>query len=170
MKDQKEALTSGRKPDLTHVRLPFKVYAARGHEYGCDKYERANYLRRTPGLPEDVARLRTYLRALVSHVDHVLEALEHHQANDPRFDDVEGTRRAAYCADTDADTTGRVGPSFLPHLCGAAASLNMAIAQAVDCGLLPADPGQPWREVAKARERISEDAPHVPDPFAYRWL
>lgn len=143
--DQKEGLTSARKPDLTHMRQPPLVYNARACEYGTAKgYDRGNYLRPMPCLREDFLRLRGYLRAVVSHAGQILDALEAHQAIDPKLEDEIGMRRAAYSEDTDPDQTGRVGPSFLPHACGLIASVNMAITQATRAGLLPEDPGQPW--------------------------
>lgn len=138
---------TGLKPDLTHVRRTIQYYIARASEYGTDKYrQRANYLRGTSGTAADVARLRNYLRAMKDHADRVLEAVEVHQAQDPEFQDLEGLKRAVYCADEDPDVTGTVGPSNLPNLCGAAASLNMALEQAVMAGLLPRDPGTPWKK------------------------
>jgi len=153
----KEALGSGRKPDLTNIRTPLMVYGSRACEYGSVKYERANFLRATGDgphsepTPDDLHRLRTYLRAVMSHTMATLDAIERHQANDPKLADVAGMKRAAFAEDTDPDTSGKVGPSCLPHLCGAVASLNMGIAQAVDCGLLPADPGQQWVEHQQAK-------------------
>lgn len=158
MKDLKEALSSGRKPDITHTRTPTMVYIGRGSEYGDKtqggKYERANYLRETESFAEDFKRFRGYLRAVVSHVSQVLDSMERHQANDPELEDYVGMIRAAYAEDTDARPGCPVGPSRLPHVAGAAASLNMAITQAVDAGLIPADPGQPWRE-PEVGERVT---------------
>lgn len=154
VKDMKEGLSSARKPDLTHVRTPLMIYTARACEYGSAKYERSNFLRvvgAEPGGPPtraDFERMRTYLRAMISHGMAVLDAMEEHQASDPKLLDVEGMKRAAYCEDTDTTPGAKVGASGLPHLCGAAASLNMVLAQAVRFGLLPADPGQPWTRVA----------------------
>jgi hypothetical protein len=161
MKDQKEALHNHRKPDITHCRRSFKVYAARACEYGEAKgYERANYLRPAgESLGDDFKRLRAYLRAGISHFEAVLDSLEHHQANDPRLEDVEGMRAAAFAPDTDTD--GRFPASLLPHLCGGSASIVMAIEQAVTCGLLPEDPGQPW-----TRYSVVEHAPTPTDERA----
>lgn len=143
MKDLKEALGSGLKPDVTHVRTPLMVYTARACEYGSDKYERANFLRRTPGgRRSDFLRLREYARATVSHLMKALDSMEAHQANDPELRDLGGMVRACYAADEEAGSS--FPASGLPHWAHAAASLNMALAQAVDVGLLPADPGQPW--------------------------
>lgn len=152
--DMKESLGSSRKPDITHIRTPLMVYGARACEYGGAKYERGNFLRPTICLREDFRRLRSYLRAAMSHIVQTLDAMEVHESGDPELVDEIGMRRAAYAEDVDPDNSGKVGPSGLPHLCGAVASLNMAITQAVRAGLLPADPGQPWatraeREKAK---------------------
>ena len=151
LKDMKEGLSSTRKPDITHVRTPFMVYTSRPCEYGSSKYQRSNFARPVSAtgygdMPtrEDFERLRSYLRAAQSHIAQVLDAMEYHQSLDPDLEDVDGMRRAAYAVDVDEDTTGKVGPSFLPHVAPACASLNMAVTQAVLSGLLPKDPGQPW--------------------------
>lgn len=146
LKDMKVALSSGAKPDITHIRTPMKVYGARNCEYGNDKYVRANYLRPVDGMREAFVRYRAYLRATDSHLSQTLDAMEKHQSLDPELKDVEGMKRAAYAVDTDATPGAKVGASFLPHIGGSVASLNMALAQAVDAGLLPSDPGQPWRD------------------------
>ena len=149
LKDLKEALSSGRKPDLTHVRTPLMVYVARNSEYGNAKYERANYLRTTPTLRDDFNRLRTYARATIGHVLAMLDAMERHQAEDPELKDEAGMKEAVYAIDTDETPGAKVGASKLPHIGGAAASLNMLLAQAVEAGLLPADPGRPWETTAE---------------------
>ncbi len=160
MRDAKEALSSARKPDITHVRSAFATYTARPCEYGCDKYERSNFMRPTGNGPHDVPtradfeRLRAYLRAAMGHVMATLDSMERHQSQDPKLEDVGGMIDAAYAIDTDAKPGQAIGASMLPHVAHACASLNMAIQQAVDCGLLPADPGTPWREVAKPVEKL----------------
>lgn len=166
LKDIKEAMGAGaRKPDLTHLRSVFATYVVRPCEYGCDKYERANYLRATGEGPhteptaEDVARLRVYLRAMISHGMLVLDSLEKHQAQDPELKDVVGMKRAAYAVDTDTKPGQKVGASFLPHIAMCGSSLMMAIEQAAACGLLPVDPGTPWRDPLeqKMRESIANE-------------
>jgi hypothetical protein len=82
-----------------------------------------------------------------------LDAMEFHQANDPKLEDIEGMKVAAYAADTDETPGSRVSASGLPHVAMACASLNMAVAQAVKYGLLPADPGVTWT-VKSEPERI----------------
>lgn len=151
MKDMKEALGSTVKPDLTHVRKGIMVYIARACEFGSFKYERGNYLRQVgdqDGFAADFERLRSYLRAALGHVVDTLDAMEMHLAIDPDLEDDDGMLRAAYAAD-DGDIPKTSG---LPHLAHAAASLMMAIEQAVVHGLLPEDPGQPWADVAAAEE------------------
>lgn len=150
--DMKESLGSARKPDITHLRKSTAVYIARTCEYGNDKYQRANFIRPTGGVEhitptkEDFERFRNYLRAYLSHGMEVLDSMERHQSIDPNLTDVEGMKRACYAADTDATPGAAVGASLLPHICGGMASGMMAIEQAIQCGLLPADPATPWRK------------------------
>jgi hypothetical protein len=158
-KDMKEALTTGRKADITHMRTPTLVYGARACEYGDDKYCRANYLRPTTSTKEDFLRYRQYLRAAVNHINQTLDSMEYHQAEDPDLQDTEGMKKAAYAPDTDAKPGCPVGASYLPHLSHAQASLNMAITQATRCGLLPEDPGKPWAEPEKQAKLVPEGDP-----------
>lgn len=167
MKDVKEALSSTRKPDITHVRLPMMVYIARACEYGnapgARGYDRANYLRPTGAPRADFERFRSYLRAAMSHIAHTLEDMEHHLSRDPNLEDVEGMKRACFAQDTDAPPGTDVPPSLLPHVAPAASSLMMAITQAVDCGLLPADPGQTW--VPPRNFQVGDPAIRSDNPF-----
>ncbi len=148
-KDMKAALHSSAKPDITHCGRTLMIYDARASAYGTVKYVRSNYLRPTGGAEHDVPtkadfeRLRAYLGSVLRHTMSTLSSMEAHQAIDPDLLDVEGMKKAAFAVDTDPGND-RVGPSFLPHLCGAAAGLKMGLEQAARCGLLPADPGQPW--------------------------
>lgn len=164
LKDLKESLSSSRKADLTHVRKHFMIYTSRPCELGSEKYERSNFLRPTGGelhtVPTraDFERFRAYLRAAVSHIGETLQSMEEYQAGDPNLVNAEGMKTAAYAVDTDVTPGGKVGASMLPHIAPACASLMMAIEQAVACGLLPGDPGTPWRvaktEVAGLRETL----------------
>lgn len=150
LKDLKEGLSSTRKPDLTHLRTPFLTYTVRPCEYGSAKYQRANYMRvvapegSSGPTRQDFERFRAYLRACLSHVVQVLDSMEAHQANDPDLLDVAGMVTAAFAVDVDETPGAKVGASRLPHVAPACASLLMAITQAVNAGLLPADPGTPW--------------------------
>lgn len=141
----KEALSSGRKPDITHVRSSLMVYAARACEYGSAKYDRANYMRAVDGPAADFKRCRGYAASLLRHVVGMLDTMERHQSVDPNLEDVEGMRRAVYSPDPDETPGAPVGASMLPHVAHAAAALMMLIEQATASELLPADPGQPWR-------------------------
>jgi hypothetical protein len=162
LKDVKEALSSARKADTTHIRRSFQIYTARPCEYGCDKYERANFMRPTGEGPhdeptaEDFNRFRAYLRAARDHIDEALESMERHQSQDPKLTDVAGMKKAAYAVDTDAKPGQKIGASMLPHVAPACASLMMAITQATDCNLLPKDPGTPWRDAPPAMRPLGE--------------
>jgi hypothetical protein len=131
--------------------MPTMIYIARSSEYGDVRYERGNFARPTGGerhddpTPDDFRRFRAYLRANVSHAMLTLEAMEDHLATDPDLEDMDGAIAACFAPDTDVPERGDVGPSFLPHVAMAVSSLNMALKQATDCGLLPLDPGQPWK-------------------------
>ena len=93
--------------------------------------------------------------------------MERHQSQDPKLTDVEGMKVAAYAADTDVTPGSKIGASMLPHVAPACASLMMAITQATDAGLLPKDPGTPWRinivreeadkALARAKLEVSEN-------------
>src|SRR5574342_25504 len=164
MKDMKEALSSGRKADTTHVRRHFQIYTARMCEWGSVKYERANYLR-PPGpakktcdspMARSFERYRGYLRAARDHIDDVLQAMEKHQSTDPLLENDAGMRAAAYAVDTDEKPGCQFGASHAPHVAPACASLMMAIEQAVMYGLLPADFGTPWEGNRQHREKRGE--------------
>lgn len=166
LRDLKESLSNNRKPDLTHVRVPFMNYTARSCELGDDRYQRGNYLRPiAPGgytgtpTAEDFRRFRAYLRAGVSHIMETLDAMERHQSTDPDFLDIEGMKRAAYAEDLDVSPGNKIGASKLPHVAPACSSLQMAICQAVECGLLPRDPGTPWKQTAVLKPYASPSWP-----------
>jgi hypothetical protein len=143
--DLKEALSSGRKPDTTHVRYETEVYIARASEYGDDKYQRGNYLRPAGSVRDSFKRHRQYLRSVRDHIAKILGPMERHLARDPLLEDEDGMLAAVRTPDLDVTPGAKVGASGLPHHAHAAAAMNMLITQAVDDGLLPADPGQPWK-------------------------
>lgn len=173
MKDMKAALGNGSKPDITHVRTPLMNYIARACEYGSDKYERANYARPTAGdsVRENFERYRGYLRAALSHIAKTLDSMEYHLANDPQLQDQAGMMAAAFAPDTDVTPGAKVGASKLPHVAEAAASLNMAITQAARYGLLPDDPGQPWKTSAQVATAVRQpvDCRPIPDHIDLRY-
>lgn len=141
--DAKAALNSGIKPDITHTSVALETYNSRNSEYGAIKYEPSNYLRPTAGHKEDFLRLLAYLAAAKRHLNKTVLSMRRHMSQDPELQDWAGMQTAAFAIDTDPGND-KVGPSKLPHLGGTVASLNMGLQQAVDCGLLPEDPGQPW--------------------------
>jgi len=132
--DMKEGLTNG-KPQLSQLPQAGLIYTARAFEYGCSptKYERGNYLRPTVDTLADFDRLLSYIDALLRHATKLTTEMN----------------RARGCTDqTEADLKAAAmyidKESGLPHLCGMMASGMMAIQQAADAGLIPADPGRPW--------------------------
>jgi hypothetical protein len=146
MRDLKEALGSGRKPDTTHVRKTIRTYIARACEYGSAKYERANFMRAGDHatVEAEIDALRVYARAAKDHIEEFLEAIERHQSTDPHFADVDGLRVAIYAEDTDSKPDCPVGASGLPHLAHGAASLMMLLTKLTMGKWLPEDPGTPW--------------------------
>jgi hypothetical protein len=139
--DMKEGLTNG-KPQLSQLPQAGLVYTARAFEYGCSptKYERGNYLRPTLDTLADFDRLLSYLDALLRHATKI--TTEMNRARGCTDQTETDLRAAAMCIDKE---------SGLPHLCGMMASGMMAIQQAVDAGLIPADPGRPWEKLPKAK-------------------
>jgi hypothetical protein len=132
--DMKEGLTNG-KPQLSQLPQAGLVYTTRAFEYGCSptKYERGNYLRPTLDTLADFDRLLSYLDALLRHATKI--TTEMNRARGCTDQTETDLRAAAMCIDKE---------SGLPHLCGMMASGMMAIQQAADAGLIPADPGRPW--------------------------
>jgi len=132
--DMKEGLTNG-KPQLSQLPQAGLIYTARAFEYGCSptKYERGNYLRPTVDTLTDFDRLLSYLDALLRHATKL--TTEMNRARGCTDQTEADLKAAAMCIDKE---------SGLPHLCGMMASGMMAIQQAADAGLIPADPGRPW--------------------------
>jgi hypothetical protein len=132
--DMKAGLTNG-KPQLSQFPLAAMVYATRAFEYGSSKYERGNYLRPTVDTLADFDRLLAYLDAGLRHLTKV--TLEMNRTRGCTDQDESDLRAGANCVDPE---------SGLHHLCGAITSIAMGIQQAVDAGLIPADPGRPWEK------------------------
>jgi Domain of unknown function (DUF5664) len=148
--DMKEALGNSIKPDITHITTAFLNYNARACEYGSEKYQRGNYRRRLPSRKDDFNRALAYLRALLSHTTKAIDSMSIHLSRDPELVDYVGMARAVLARDT--DTNGIFPASGLPHLAHAAASMVMLLTQATDAGLLPLDPGCPWRQLTEETE------------------
>lgn len=132
MSDMKQGM--GRKAPLAQVPPALLNYSARAHQYGADKYELGNYLREPPKGMTDMDRLLEYISATQRHLAAWADSIIRHLGG--------GKNRA-----TDLDTAcyAHDYESRLPHAAHAAASLGMALQQAVDAGLMPLDPGTPWR-------------------------
>jgi hypothetical protein len=147
MRDMKAALGNFFKPNITHVRVAIMTYIARACEYGSDKYERGNYMRPTKNNTpaENFERFEGYLRSVLTHIVKTLDSMEAHRSFDPNLEDLPGMMRACYAPDTDPGND-KVGSSYLPHVAHAAAGLMMAIVQATLFGMLPKDPGCPWKQ------------------------
>lgn len=148
VRDMKAGLT-GAKPQLSQLPRNALVHCARVLEYGSDKYARGNYHRPAPEGVSDVDRLLGYLDAIARHTTAVTDEIT-------RARGTGGDERAA-CATPDLDDgDGRFPASALPHLAHLLASATLAIEVAVNSGLLPADPGRPWRTVSAARQETDD--------------
>jgi hypothetical protein len=81
----------------------------------------------------DVDRLLEYISACKRHLNRWSLSIVRHLGS------------GKGCAPTLVEAAYARDPeSGLPHACGAAASLGMALQQAVDAGLMPEDPGITW--------------------------
>lgn len=147
MGDLKEGLTSSR-PRLSITPRTPRIHLCRALEYGGDKYKRGNYHGGAPEGVEPVMRVLGYLDATYRHLEEVTDAVNRALGT--------GGDTAAACAVVDSVASAGFAASGLPHLSHALASLSLAIECAVADGLLPADPGQPWRAAPAPDERSPE--------------
>lgn len=139
--DMKAGLTSGARPKLSILPKHGLVHECRAIEYGADKYARGNYHAPPPaalggGQHAAALRLLGYLDAAQRHITRVTDAINRALGT--------GGDLAAACATVDDITSAGFPASRLPDLAHALASLGIGVSCAVDDGLLPADPGQPW--------------------------
>jgi hypothetical protein len=125
------------KPKFSILQRHAQVHQIRGTEYGADKYARGNYHGAPPAGVDPVQRLLGYIDATQRHLTRVAEAIN--RAIGTGGDVVEA------CQTRDTEASGGFPASNLPDLTHAMSSLGIGISCAVDDGLLPADPGQPWR-------------------------
>ncbi len=157
LKDMKAALGNFTKADTTHVRMGIKRFIARVCTYGSIKYERANYLRPVGDSVADFRRFRAYLRAAQDHIGETLDLMESLQSSVEDLSEIPFSELAAACYAADTSPgNDKVGPSYLPHVAHAAASLMMGIQQAIDAGLLPKDPGPAWKTHALTEDKAEE--------------
>jgi hypothetical protein len=122
------------KAQLEQIPLAARIWMARVLEYGASKYARGNYLRPKPDEASEIARSRDYSGAAERHLawqDHLVE----HLAGGAPVPGAVSRRR-------DQPTLARDAESGLPHVAHALVSLAMQVAQMVNAGLWPLDPGQ----------------------------
>ena len=120
--------------------LPYngEVYGSRGLEYGADKYARGNYFGPPPANVDPVERFLEYMDAAKRHIGKICQAVNIAKGTG-------GDQRAA-CGDLDTEASGGFPPSMLPHIAHAIAGLLIAVECGINDGLLPLDPGQPWKK------------------------
>lgn len=135
--DMKQGLT-GSRPKMSILPRAALVYGVRPLEYGDDKYSRGNYHGAPPAGVSAEDRLLGYVDAAMRHLTRVSDAIN-------RVKGTGGDIKAA-CATVDDDGGGKFPASNLPDMAHALASIMIGITCAVDDGLLPADPGQPWKQ------------------------
>lgn len=153
--DMKAGLTSGARPKLSINGKHAAIYQCRGTEYGADKYARGNYHGPAPEGVTPEARIMGYIDAIMRHCTEISDAYN-------RALGTGGDARAAIAL-PDSMASGGFPASMLPHLAHILAGAGIAVECAVADGLVPADPGQPWK--AGARE---VGLPQKDDPAAER--
>lgn len=153
--DMKQGLTSSR-PKMSIVPRSGLIYSVRPLEYGAAKYARANYHGPAPTGVSSVERLLGYLDATQRHITRVTDAINRALGT--------GGDLVAACRTVDSDGGGKFPASNLPDLAHALASLLIGVTCAVDDGLLPEDPGQPWKELLEPEIGL----PQKDDPAAER--
>lgn len=148
--------------------LPYngEVQGSRALEYGADKYSRANYFGPPPANVDPVDRFLEYIDAAKRHLGKIAQAINIAKGTG-------GDARAA-CACLDDEASGGFPASSLPHIAHVIAGLMIAVECGVTDGLLPADPGQPWKKdalyasVLEKRGAPAQGLPQKDDPDAER--
>lgn len=151
--DMKHGLTSSR-PKLSICGRHAQTHQCRGTEYGADKYARGNYHGPAPAGVTPEARIMGYVDAALRHLTAIADAYN-------RALGTGGDARAAIAL-PDLEASGGFPASGLPHLSHVLAGIGIAVECAVADGLLPADPGQPWKAGAE------DSLPQKDDPAAER--
>lgn len=128
------------RPALSINQYNGTVHGVRATEYGADKYARGNYHGAPPEGVEPARRVAEYIDAAMRHLGKVAQAYNEAlgTGKDPR----------EALAVVDDEASGGFPPSMLPHLSHAIAGLKILVECAVHDGILPADPGQPWKQHA----------------------
>lgn len=153
--DMKQGLT-GSRPKMSILPRVALVHTVRAIEYGADKYARGNYHGPPPPTVSPEDRLLGYIDATMRHLTRVADMIN-------RAKGTGGDIRAA-CRTRDEDGGGKFPASSLPDLSHALASMAIGVSCAVDDGLLPEDPGQPWKAELAPESAI----PQKSDPEAER--
>lgn len=125
------------RPELSILQYNGMVYGSRATEYGADKYARGNYFGAPPANVDPVNRFAEYISAAMRHLGKIAQAINVAKGT--------GGDQAAACAVVDDEASGGFPPSMLPHISHAIAGLMIAVECGINDGLLPADPGQPWK-------------------------
>lgn len=152
--DMKQGLT-GSRPKMSILPRVALVHMIRAIEYGADKYARGNYHGPPPPNVSPEERLLGYIDATQRHLTRVADAIN-------RALGTGGDVRAACCT-RDEDGGGKFPASLLPDLSHALASMGIGVSCAVDDGLIPEDPGQPWKTAL-----TESSIPQKDDPAAER--
>jgi hypothetical protein len=126
------------RPMLSIVPYNGKVHGSRAMEYGADKYARGNYHGALPQGVDPVNSYLEYLDAAMRHIGKIAHAVNVAKG-------AGGDQKKA-CAAPDDEASGGFPASNLPHTDHAIASLLIAVELGAAHGLLPVDPGQPWKK------------------------
>lgn len=152
--DMKQGLT-GSRPKMSILPRVALVHTIRAIEYGADKYARGNYHGPPPPTVSPEDRLLGYIDATMRHLTRVADAINRAKGT--------GGDTVAACCTRDEDGGGKFPASSLPDLSHALASMAIGVSCAVDDGLLPEDPGQPWKKAL-----VETSIPQKDDPAAER--
>ena len=154
------------RPRMSILQRHGLIHAVRATEYGADKYARGNYFGPPPTGVDPIDHFAEYVDAAIRHLMHVAQAINVAKGTG-------GDQRAA-CAVVDDDSSGGFPPSLLPHFSHTIAGLMIATEVAVANGLLPDDPGQPWKqhpmylEVLARRKPTADALAQKDDPDSER--
>lgn len=166
--DMKAGLTSSR-AKMSLVGRYSAIHQAAGTSYGADKYARGNYYGPPPAGVSPVDRFLGYIDAAMRHLTAISHAVNVAKGT--------GGDQVAACAVVDDEASGGFPPSMLPHISHVMAGLGIGVEVAVMDGLIPADPGEPWKahpmyaEVLARRAASGKPATGLPqkdDPDAER--
>lgn len=125
------------RPRLSLQQYNAAVWKTRATDYGADKYARGNYHRPPPAGVESVAQIVEYLDAALRHLGKVAQAVN------VAYGTGGDVGEALACVDD--ESSAGFPPSMLPNLAHVLSGLSIAVEIGVQSGIMPADPGQPWK-------------------------